>query len=65
MISFAARDLRGARLRTSVATTAKLGLGAMAVIAEIGVIAENGLMAAIERAPGPLDITNPGKALVL
>jgi len=62
LISFAARDLRGARLRTSVATTAKLGLGAMAVIAEI---AEIGVMAAIERAPGPLDITNPGKALVL
>lgn len=62
MISFAARDLRGARLRTSAATTAKPGLGAMAVIAEIGVI---GVMAAIERALAPLNFSNPGKVLVL
>ena len=56
MISFAARDLRGARLRISVATTAKLGLGAMAEI---------GVMAAIERALAPLNFLNPGKVLVL
>jgi len=59
LVSFAARDLRGARLRTSVATTAKLGLGAMAVIGVIGV------MAAIERALAPLNFSNPGKVLVL